>query len=113
MLVGFSILCLPFTETFGYSINGVHRWIGTGSVKFHFPADSVGILLILPQLARWAANQKQEAYEAGAFGKMIRWISPSGAFAVTLTAASALLLRQQALFGVILFNSIALLLWNR
>lgn len=111
MLAGFSILCLPFTETFGYSINGVHRWIGTDSVKFHFPADSVGILLILQQLARWAANPKQEADEAGVLAKVSRWISPSCAFAVTLIAASALLLHQQALFGVVLVNSIALLLW--
>ena len=112
ILVGFSILYLPLTETFGYSINGVHRWIGTGSVKFHFPADSVGILLILPQLARWAANQKMGSGETGVPCRIRRWISPSCAFAVTLIAASALLLRQQALFGVILVNSIALLLWD-
>jgi hypothetical protein len=104
--VGIIILVFPW---WCRSFQGTRSYICPEG-NWYFRVDALGILLILPQWIRWAANETRESI-TGLRGIVRRWISPSALFTLTLVAGNLTFLSQSNHFASLLWNVIGLLLW--
>lgn len=109
LVSGLVVLWLPFSELLGFSVNGTHRWIGL-SPQFHFPADLVGILLMLPQMARWVAGDGLHRVRTGLFAEFRQWATPWIRFGIIVPCASVLLFAQNNPSGLVIFSCIVVVL---